>query len=561
MKLATTAAALLASGWCAAQQAADAELTRWVVDPPFEAVGHRCMDGGGGRSGALLVFGRHGEIAVWTPPAAEGAESDESRGKLSIAAKLPHPERTLVDLARYGDQRFVVVAAPDGVSAYEVDSAGALSAEPKAWIPRARFSLRVLAPQLTGMVQDVNRDGAPDIVLPAPQTCELWLARIGAESGAPTFRKAATVAVETSRWGSRDGEFLSDELESSFAIPNLDTRDVNGDGRPDLLVQQDQRRAFHLQREDGSFSAAPDVQVDLSIFRDTTQKGSFQLGGVLNANDEASWSSRDLDGDGVPDYVIGHRRKVWVFRGGAQGPQFTEPSAILKTAEDITVLSVIELDADDAPDLLLVKVQIPTLATLLRGLFGEWDVRVGALGYRNKGSATFETSPKWSNELTVRLPGIVGLAKNPEKVLDRFTQLDKSFRLSVRGDLDGDGALDVLLASEDGTRLDAWVGVPTSEADARGERKLREILFDDRNTTWDIDRVVAALGNLAQRQVATLTGGRTPSWSVELREKGALELAVMNCCDFDGDGRDEIVVGYRRAANQRMAVLEVLRRR
>lgn len=550
-----SATSLLGLCLLVAPQAAVGELKRVSYEPPFEVGAHRVLDAEAGESGAVIVVGVRGEVRAWRPWVAATGDAPPHD------MLLPLPERTLVDTARFGAKRFLVSASPAGVQAYSIDAAGSLASEPQTWIARAKFGLRVGSPQLTGFMQDVNRDGFPDVVLPTPQACELWLASAGAEGSAPQFRKAATVAVTVSRWGSREGEYLSDQLESSFAIPGLDTRDVNGDGRPDLLVEQDQRRAFHLQREDGSFPAAPDVQVDLSIFRDTTEAGSLQLGGVLSAGDGASWSSRDLDGDGIPDYVIGHRRKVWVFRGSKQGPQFKEPSAILKTAEDITVLSVLELDDDPQPDLLLVKIQVPTLSTLLRGLFGEWDVRIGALGYRNQGNATFETSPKWSNELVLRLPGIVGLLQNPEKIFERFTSLEKRFRSFARGDVNADGALDVLLASEDGAKLECWLGVANVRLDSRGERKVRQILFDDKNTTWDLDRVVAAFGGLAQRQVALLTGERAADWSIELRSNAEYKLGALDCTDLDGDARSEVLLGYSRVEAQRRVVFELLERR
>ncbi len=549
-------AALLGAAPAAALQVPQqpAGLSTLSLEPDFEVVAHRVL-ASEGRPEVLILFGHDGQIESWRP-FAEAREGDKR-----FLVVLPQPKRTLVDTASYGGRDFVVAASPTGVTAYPLDENRRVTAEAQSWIPRAKFQLRVLTPQLSSIVQDVNRDGAPDIVLPGPSACELWLASFDAAEGAPKFRKTATLAVDVTRWGSREGEFLSDSLESSFAIPGLDTRDVNGDGRPDLLVEQDQRRAFHLQREDGSFPVAPDVQVDLSIFRDTTEAAGLKLGAVLSATDRASWSSRDLDRDGIPDYVIGHRRKVWVFRGGKQGPQFKDPAAILKTAEDITVLSVLELDDDEHPDLLLVKLQVPTLATLLRGLFGEWDVRIGALGYRNKGDATFETAPKWSNELTMRLPGIVGLVKNPEKILERFTELEKRFRVSARGDVNGDGELDVLVASEDRKRLEVWYGAPGAGRDTRGERKVREILFDDKNTAWDVDRVVAALGSLAQRQVALLTGERKPDWSVELRDPAKFELGALECADFDADARAEVLVGYRRIQGGRAVLFDVLARR
>ena len=69
------------------------------------------------------------------------------------------------------------------------------------------------------------------------------------------------------------------------------------------------------------------------------------------------------------------------------------------------------LDDDALPDLVIFKVQVPTVATLLRGLFGEWDVDIGAVGYKNQGGKGFESTPSFRSELVVRLPAIVGRAR------------------------------------------------------------------------------------------------------------------------------------------------------
>jgi hypothetical protein len=526
------------------------------LDPGFELAGHRLVDADGDGRAELIVVGREGNVKTLRPLPREG--------EASIAGELvlPEPRRTLLDLATFAGSGYLVAQTPSGTLAYRIESAGRVAARGATWIPRARFGLRLEAPTFTGIVRDVNRDGVDDVVVPSLAGVELWLGSLPADGGDPTFRKAATVTVEVVRWGAHDAEYLSDSLEGSFAIPDVDTRDVNGDGRPDLVVSSEQRRAFHLQRADGAFPLEADVEVDLAIFRDTTEAASIQLGGTLTVGDKASYSSRDLDGDEIPDYVIGHRRKVWVFRGTKAGPQFTQPSAILKTAEDVTALLVHPLDEDARADLLLVKVQIPTLATLLRGLFGEWDVRVRALGYRNLGEGKFETSPSLSNELSIRLPGIVGLVKNPERILERFEDVGKRFRTHARGDLDGNAAEDVLLVTEDRKALEVWFQSASEVDDERtGQRRIREILFDDRQSVWDMERVFAAFGSFAQQRVARLTGGRRADRLVPLRDPEGTRIVELDCADFDGDGADEVVVAYADLGEARSGWFEVLRLR
>lgn len=523
-----------------------------TIDPGFEIAGHRLVDTLPAGRTPFVVVARDGRVRSFAP---KSETPIAARGELT----LPHARRSLLDLAVWNDKTYLIALTPDGTFAYALDGDGVVSKDGSTWISRAKFNLRLVAPTFSSFVQDVNRDGLGDVVVPTLAGVELWLCSRDAPSGVPTFRKAATVSVEIDRSATTQFENLSDELESELEIPGLDTADVNGDSRPDLVVAQGRRRAWHLQREDGSFPVTADVSVDLSLFRDTLPEAEIRLGGTLSGSDRAKLQSRDLDGDKIPDYVIGHGRKVWVFRGGNAGPQFTTPSAILKTAEDITALLVHPLDADARADLLLVKVQIPTLATLLRGLFGDWGVRVRVLGYRNIGEGKFEDRPTLSNDLELRLPSIVGLLKNPEKILERFEELQKRFRAGARGDIDGDGTEDVLLVSADEKVLEIWLQ-PSGDASTAGagERKLRGLLFDDPGAVWDLDSVVGALGNFAERQVALATGSRASDRRVPLRDPSEAHLRSVESADFDGDGRAEIVLSYTRRNAASAGWFEVL---
>jgi hypothetical protein len=431
---------------------------------------------------------------------------------------------------------------------------------------RARFDLRVGRPRFADFVQDLDEDGLPDLVLPvvaSPQArrdlYEVWMRERDKDGEPPGFRKVASVPMALGRSLSADVDKLSDHLESAFSIPRLAARDVNGDGRRDLVVEADGRRAFHLQREDGSLPAEPDVAVDHAIFRDTTPAASVRPGRTLVASDTQQFRTRDLDQDGIPDYVISHRRKIWVFHGTKAGPQFKEPSTILKTAEDITLLVVTKLDADPFADLLVIKVMVPTVATLIAGLFGEWEVDIFAVGYQNAGGRQFEVEPRWKSQLALRLPGILGVMRNPQALLEKLEGVDRRFRREARGDLDGDGLVDVVLLAEDRSRLDAWVrqaNVPKTTLD---ETMLRNVLFEDENRVWDIDRILGVLTAKAEERVGNLTGGRPPDASVALRPKAEWGLLDFDLADLDGDGKEEVVASYVREDESRAALFDVLR--
>jgi hypothetical protein len=524
------------------------------VELPLAAQRLADLDGDG--KVELLLVARDGRIER---RAATGEHLLGLLGEL----RLEDPSRVLLDAGSFVAERSgqqLLLATPRGLWLWSLAEGGGFEAAPRELAGRARLPFRTGEPRLAGLAQDVNRDGRMDVVLPVLDACELWLNEGADEGGLARLRRTARVAVDVDTSAQTEGRYLSSVLVSSFSVPNLSTRDVDGDGRPDLLVEDGTKRSFFLQGENGSFPAQPDVELDLSIFRDTGASGGVRPGQTLAVVGDATYESRDLDGDGIPDYLIAHGRKVWVFLGTRQGPQFTEPLTILKTAEDVTALTPARLDDDALPDLVIFKVQVPTVATLLRGLFGEWDVDIGAVGYRNQGGKGFESTPSFRSELVVRLPAIVKLLKDPGQFLERFQELRGRFRTVVRGDFDGDRSEDLGLISADGLRLDVWLEPPgVRGADLDADRALREVLFESHEEVWDIDRILMWVGNLADRQVALRTGGRPAAASLDLSMDARLRLAAIEVADLDGDGRTELIVIERPADGTGTSIVDVVR--
>jgi hypothetical protein len=493
-------------------------------------------------------------------------DTDASKPPQRDAGKLADPRHCAIALAPLAGPLDgqgppdLLIASPRGVERVKA-AGGVFSGEPRVLAPRARMRLRTGRPRFAPFVQDVNGDGRADLVVPSGDALDVWIQGVATGSEQePPFTKVASIKVPVGSSRSTDAALLSNDLESSITIPGLSMSDVNGDGRPDLLVEDGEKRAFHLVREGGAISATPDVQVDLGIFRDTTPRADLVPGRTLAGNDQAVYVSRDLDGDGIPDYVIAHRRKVWVFHGTKDGPQFTQPSTILKAADDVTALLVLDLDDDKRPDLLLVKVQVPSLATILRGLVATWSVDIDAIGYRNDGQGGFETTPKWRNTLSLEVPSILSILKDPDKIVRRFEGVGKKFRQPCEGDFDGDGVQDLALVSEDAQRLEVWRGQSDLEKKALepGETVLRKILFEDENSTWDLERLLSWMSNFGDRRVSILTGGREPAARFVLRDKNAWRLEELAAADLDGDGRVDLVLRYSAVGASRTSSFDVL---
>ncbi len=528
--------------------------TREVTFPVAE---HRVADIDGDGREEIIVVGLHGEVRVVRGEA--NGELSKPLGELV----LEHPAHSLlalIDLVGDDDRKYLLVLSPAGVHAYPAVPGAGFAVRPLEFATRARFVLRVGAPRFAGIARDVNGDGRADVLLPLGDRIDVWLQSETEPGGPPHLDRTATVRVDVERTTETRGDSLTDVLESGFRIPDLHIEDVNGDARDDLIISDGKIRAFHLQREDGSIPQEPDVRVDLGLFRDTTPKGELILGRTLAGGDKQRYISRDLTGDGIPDHVIAHRRKVWVFAGGANGPQFKTPMAVLKTADDVTAMVLIDVDSDDAPDLVLLRIRVPTVGTILRGLVAEWEVEIGAVGYAGLGADGFAKRPSWESELAVRLPALIGVIRDPEALIRRFENVAERFKGSVTGDFDGDGNDDALLirggsrasSEEDADddrehipRVDMWRGTEVLPDTESGDRILGDVLFRDDNRTWTIDRLLAWIGSLAERRAARLTGGRDPDASLTLRGQGYSDRHV-HAADVDGDSRDEIVTVHRR---------------
>jgi hypothetical protein len=256
---------------------------------------------------------------------------------------------------------------------------------------------------------------------------------------------------------------------------------------------------------------------------------------------------------------VAHRRKVWVFRGTREAPGFQTPSSVLKTADDVTALLLLDLDADRRPDLVLLRVLVPSVGAILRGLVSEWEVEVAAVGYRAGGERDFEPTPKWRSTLRFRVPAILSILKDPEAIVRRFEDAGAKLAGSAEGDVDGDGREDALLLSEDGARLSVWLGDEQSAAAARETPAeiVRQALFAESEATWDLDRLVAWFAGVAERRVRAATGGREPLATLELRQRAAWSLVRFDAADLDGDGRDEVVLRYDEVGGTR-SVLDVV---
>jgi hypothetical protein len=548
---------------CAAQAGPAEQAVLHAFEVPFPLADLRVVELGGAPGVEVLLVGRQGEIRTWSLP--RGGSAGGLRGE----ARLPQPARSALALA----QASPGVGAPDvyvlddrGASRLQVLEDGTHAKEAKELSRRVRLALRTGVPRFVPFAPDIDRDGLPELVAPRAGRLEIWKRPVATGADAPEYQRLAAVRVTTTSTRSVDAALASDILESSLRVPSLRLFDQNGDGKDDIWVEEGEQRAWHVVAPDGRIPEEPTKKLDLSTFRDTGGEATLlSPGRVFAGGGVASLQARDLDGDGVVDFVIAHRRKVWSFLGTRQGPQFEQPAAILKSAEDATLILLAQLDEDDRPDLLVLRVVVPGVGTLIRGLVGEWEVEMDAIAYANTGSGQFAKEPSRRAKIVFRLPPILDVVRDPEKILSRFEVASQSVRQPIEGDWDGDGRTDVAMldgsATDAQARIEAWLAAqgelrPEGQDD---ERLLRRLLFEESGAAWDLDRAIEWLSSFGEGRVRELTGAREPNCALELPEAAIWRVAVAQGADLDGDGRDELLLVRRAKQDGAKAQLLVLR--
>lgn len=554
---------LLTALLCSLQDSPAARGVLHAQEIPFELADHRVVELGGPAGVEVLLVGRQGEIRSWNLPRAGYA------GGLRGEARLAQPARSAIALA----QANAGVAAPDlyvlddkGACRLPVLSDGTHAGQSKELSRRVRLSLRTGIPRFVPFAPDIDRDGLPELVAPRGGRLEIWKRPVATGDEQPEYQRLAAVRVSTSSTRRVAAALASDILESNLRVPSLRLLDQNGDGKDDIWVEEGEARAWHIVGADGRIPEEPSRKLDLSTFRDNSGEGAqLAPGRVFAGGQTASLQARDLDGDGVVDFVIAHRRKVWSFLGTREGPQFEKPAAILKSAEDATLILLAQLDEDDRPDLLVLRVVVPGVGTLIRGLVGEWEVEMDAIAYRNAGGGQFGKEPSQRATIVFRLPPILDVVRDPEKILSRFETASQSVRQPIEGDWDGDGRLDLAMldgdATNEETHVDAWLGAQggLKSESQDDERLLRRLLFEESGSAWDLDRAIEWLSNFGEGRVRDLTGAREPSRTVELPDARSWRVALAEAADLDGDGRDELLLVRRWKGASGRAQLLVLR--
>jgi len=500
-----------------------------------------------GNGASSLRWGRRNaderlDLFVVTPGAVKIWELTESgyAAAPSEIVRLPD-EPCLID---YGDVAGgpgdeIVLLARQGVLCDATDASK--DGDPSAPVPGYRRLVvaggiplpleSVAAPFL----RDINGDGRVDVIVPLRQGYDIYLA------GSSGLEKAVSLEGEQRVRVDAGGPGVLDPLELEIHVPHLRFKDLNGDGRLDLVARSRDKTRSYLQGAKG-FDPKPSYELDLARFRE---------GDAAKGQDRGSPAARllggnairvhevDVDGDGIQDYLIAAGQFLRVYFGTREGVDFTRPHTMLKLSTELQGVGSFDVDGDRKLDLVALKFELPGLPKLIAAYFVPMSLDFEVLGYRNEGGRRFSRRPDWRNTISIGLPPLRQVMEDFDAIADRFLEAaSKRGRFSA-GDVDGDGTADAVFYDDDST-IRAYFTPPGRPRP--GEIDLGKILFDAQRNRWALDELLDYIARAGLAAARAEVGGRQPDLEVPAGPGCESKEAKLDVLDLNGDRAGDFVI-------------------
>lgn len=467
---------------------------------------------------------------------------------------------TLDDLD--GDGAVDLVLVPDGrqVLVHRVvdgrfDEGRVLLDQPEGQLPRGV--------RMVPCVRDVDGDGRQDVVLPGRGV--YLIHRAGDEGLAEEpvrVRMEARIEVDTGDRGGLHGRF-GQELD----VPWLASRDVDGDGAPDLVTQTEDRALIHLARPE--LSTEPSWQLDLAALKDQLGEARIDLDDLLRTlGNTVGWRTADLDGVPPDDLIIKEGSSLRVHLGGAASGPVGPPDRLLKSSGSVLYYTVRDVLGDELPDLQILRGDVLSVTDAVRMLAVPGALHFDVFTYVNEGGL-FARSPTRRTRLTLETPRLLAFLEELEQVQETIVE-----RMAVPArllDLDGDGQRDDAVDLLDGELRGFHDALPADWRPSLADR-LRDTSLDSLVEAYvlaDLDALedggvrTVRLEDITEARITPgyhlrrSLAGRTPDLTVPTAFKAAPEVALQ-VGDLDGDGREDVILSGKLADGGRLIQTVVL---
>jgi hypothetical protein len=371
-------------------------------------------------------------------------------------------------------------------------------------------------------IADLNRDGRPDIV-----TANLGDNTVGvllntwAPPGAATFSQGATINL----------------LTKYSAAPTI--ADVNGDGKPDLIVGDyvENTLSVFLGNGDGTFQSA--------INTPSPGPGPTNL------------TVADVNGDGIPDLIVINygANSVSVLLGNGNGT-FQPAIQTLSTPNDPRKTTVADLNGDGKLDLVTANYTTYGVSVFLGNGNGTFQAAQNiAVGGTTSSVAVADVNGDGKLDVVtanIRAPSVSVLLGNGNGTFQAPQNIpltNYAFFLSVV-DLNGDGKPDLVVGTFSGT-YPSYVGqvvvllgngngtFASGPSFTLGTYQLLEAVAD-MNGDGKPDLVTATYKS-ADKSVSVLLGNGDGTFGTPVNSPLSQQVYSLSVADLNGDGRPDVI--------------------
>ena len=306
--------------------------------------------------------------------------------------------------------------------------------------------------------------------------------------------------------------------------------DVNGDGKPDLVVANGQSDSVSvlLGNGDGTFQAQQTF---------ATGNGPFSV------------AVGDVNGDGKPDLVVANAtdNTVSVLLGNGNGTFQTQQT--FATGYAPISVAVSDVNGDGKPDIVVANQDSNTVSVLLgngTGTFqaqqtfavGGFPSSVAVADVNGDGKPDIVVSNRYRNSVSV----LLGNGDGTFQTQQTFDTGNRPFSVAV-GDVNGDGKPDLVVANFDGNTVSVLLGngngsFQTQQTFASGIDPVAVALADV-NGDGKTDLIAA---NEYSKTVSVLLGNGNGTFQTQQLFATAVDPIALAVSDVNGDDKLDLVV-------------------
>ena len=409
--------------------------------------------------------------------------------------------------------------------------------------------------------RDINDDGLDDLIIPGAGELSLHI-----RNPDNSFQAPLTVLSDMQlRSVLNAGRELDRDVGQSLQIPLMELRDVNNDGKPDLISDTEERLDVFLARPAGTnyFAAEPDYSIDRAAIRerlgdfDFDQLDFANLTGVLALTHEEIL--QDMNGDGIADLVLREGGRVALHLGSASGINLEQPDQILRSSGNVLSVFMHDENEDSRPDLWLWRVDQVSLGDVFLWLAISGTINMEAFVYHNEGDG-FARRPARRITVALRFPSVVRMIGSVNEVRERAGNADAvipSARAIVSAEsLSGGQAQsvmqDLLILMND--QLQVFYQAIERESPPDEDRFLASLNYTRTNNSYEIDirRVIDQFDIEVNRDVIAVSQ-RPAAATVPLPVSAARGDIMIS--DLNSNGLDDIFVFLERSSDAVTGVL------